>query len=618
MIRPRSSKRCRWIKVIVALFIVVLGVFIWQQFQGTVPLRVSPETTLLTEPLASDGRSVDFRRFFEEHYPQGINTDENGFRSLLQLLFDETDNDEDSVVRLFRESYTALEKLNLPEKNKNIDLSSPEVQLTWQDLITFERYYREFTNNEWPEMDFTPRYNLNGGEYVYQILGFTNCRKNGKEINLSSLVPWDKINGLEDPHNPSQWESEILKNLESRLPEFDPIYKTFENAVKKKMFCIPVLPYEATCYKLNIKYCIFLFRVHAAVHLEQGNIDAAINDIASLERLGLLLLDNPGGSAQSLEKGEQIVRAAAQFGLAHNPNHRPTPQQWERFHQLRREIQPRYHIEETSQNELLRIIELIDHLKIRSVYGIDKNIVAKYILNETGPQLPVYQKRLPRICSPGDFLNFTTPKSWRVMTREKRSLLFARLMRSRIPSYTPCRLELYRQQRECMAHLQDILYAMQRYSVDHNGLLPPAFTVDKKGQPLHSWRVLLLPYLGQKELYQKIKLDEPWDRVHNRQFHLVDIPVYRCPCLEPEVDRTDWFMQSDIRVLSPGETSWSVIVDDNGIFDEHGKQTPFNKCEITRKIHYNQGGKGGIFPEIRATDTLVVERSVPVCWMNPA
>lgn len=45
---------------------------------------------------------------------------------------------------------------------------------------------------------------------------------------------------------------------------------------------------------------------------------------------------------------------------------------------------------------------------------------------------------------------------------------------------------------------------------------PPAWTVDADGQPLLSWRVLLLPYLDQKSLYDEFRLDEPWNSPHNR------------------------------------------------------------------------------------------------------
>jgi len=50
---------------------------------------------------------------------------------------------------------------------------------------------------------------------------------------------------------------------------------------------------------------------------------------------------------------------------------------------------------------------------------------------------------------------------------------------------------------------------------EHYGCLPPRAIVDEKGKPLLSWRVLLLPYLGQTRLFHLFHLDEPWDSEYN-------------------------------------------------------------------------------------------------------
>jgi hypothetical protein len=66
--------------------------------------------------------------------------------------------------------------------------------------------------------------------------------------------------------------------------------------------------------------------------------------------------------------------------------------------------------------------------------------------------------------------------------------------------------------------------ALQAYQADH-GTLPPSHTVDAAGKPLHSWRVLLLPYLGRKDLYDKLRLDEPWNSTFNlAQFSAETMP----------------------------------------------------------------------------------------------
>ena len=44
---------------------------------------------------------------------------------------------------------------------------------------------------------------------------------------------------------------------------------------------------------------------------------------------------------------------------------------------------------------------------------------------------------------------------------------------------------------------------------------PPAVIAGPDGKPWHSWRVLLLPYLEQAELYNQYRFDEPWDGPNN-------------------------------------------------------------------------------------------------------
>jgi hypothetical protein len=58
--------------------------------------------------------------------------------------------------------------------------------------------------------------------------------------------------------------------------------------------------------------------------------------------------------------------------------------------------------------------------------------------------------------------------------------------------------------------------AVEDYLAENHRLPPPAIT-GAKGEPLLSWRVALLPYLGEKDLYTRFKLDEPWDSVHNKK-----------------------------------------------------------------------------------------------------
>lgn len=78
-------------------------------------------------------------------------------------------------------------------------------------------------------------------------------------------------------------------------------------------------------------------------------------------------------------------------------------------------------------------------------------------------------------------------------------------------------------------NLKQIALATINYADSMNGNLPPAAICDKTGKPLLSWRVLILPYIEQENLFKEFKLDEPWDSEHNKKL-LAKMPkVYALP-----------------------------------------------------------------------------------------
>ena len=91
-------------------------------------------------------------------------------------------------------------------------------------------------------------------------------------------------------------------------------------------------------------------------------------------------------------------------------------------------------------------------------------------------------------------------------------------------------------------NLAGIAYALHCYHDEH-GRFPPAFLRSPDGQPLLSWRVLILPYLEHPELYHEFRLDETWDSPHNIQLlkqmpyaykaawtRYVDVPAHHTVC----------------------------------------------------------------------------------------
>lgn len=65
-----------------------------------------------------------------------------------------------------------------------------------------------------------------------------------------------------------------------------------------------------------------------------------------------------------------------------------------------------------------------------------------------------------------------------------------------------------------MNNLRNLALAIHTYH-DANNKLPEAAILDKKGKPLLSWRVTILPYIEEAQLYKQFKMDEPWDSAHN-------------------------------------------------------------------------------------------------------
>ena len=65
------------------------------------------------------------------------------------------------------------------------------------------------------------------------------------------------------------------------------------------------------------------------------------------------------------------------------------------------------------------------------------------------------------------------------------------------------------------ADLRRIGLALKDYR-DANGSFPPASLADASGTPLLSWRVLLLPYLGEQALYKQFDLTQAWDAPVNK------------------------------------------------------------------------------------------------------
>ena len=134
---------------------------------------------------------------------------------------------------------------------------------------------------------------------------------------------------------------------------------------------------------------------------------------------------------------------------------------------------------------------------------------------------------------------------------------------------------------QCTNNLKQIALAMHMYH-DAAGHFPGPI-VGKDGKPLLSWRVAILPHIGQKALYDKFKLDEPWDGPHNKAL-LDEMPAtFACPS----------------GTFRPGQTAY------RGFF---GPGAFFEKGRETSVANITDGTSNTI---------MVVESNEAVPWTSP-
>jgi hypothetical protein len=103
-------------------------------------------------------------------------------------------------------------------------------------------------------------------------------------------------------------------------------------------------------------------------------------------------------------------------------------------------------------------------------------------------------------------------------------------------------------------NLKQIGIALHNYH-DVHGSLPPAVVRDANGQPLYSGRVLLLPFMEQKPLYDQFDLTQAWDSPRNQPISQMMIPT---------------FIDPSAAAPAPGRTDYLFVVGKGTAFEEPG------------------------------------------------
>ncbi len=117
---------------------------------------------------------------------------------------------------------------------------------------------------------------------------------------------------------------------------------------------------------------------------------------------------------------------------------------------------------------------------------------------------------------------------------------------SLLPAMHSARIAAERSQ--SINHLKQIMLATLNHESAY-GSYPAAYNTDENGKPLLSWRVHILPFIEEQQLYQDFRLDEPWNSPHNRKLIPLMPNIYRAPGSEAD----------------PGKTVYVAVRDERGV-----------------------------------------------------
>ncbi len=117
----------------------------------------------------------------------------------------------------------------------------------------------------------------------------------------------------------------------------------------------------------------------------------------------------------------------------------------------------------------------------------------------------------------------------------------------------------------------------------------PADIKDKTGKAILSWRVEILPYIEQENVYRMVKRDEPWDSPANKEMAKVQIKTFMSP------NATNNQVEGGY-----GVTHYRGVKGKGMAFDPTVKQLRFQD-----------------FTDGTSNTIMVVESGDPVAWMRP-
>jgi prepilin-type processing-associated H-X9-DG protein len=143
-------------------------------------------------------------------------------------------------------------------------------------------------------------------------------------------------------------------------------------------------------------------------------------------------------------------------------------------------------------------------------------------------------------------------------------------------------------------NLQELGIGLHNFHDTYGQFPGPAILSKKNGKPLLSWRVAILPFIGENELYKEFKLDEPWNSPHNIKL-LDKMPkVFTSPGAKTRKGHLTFY-----QALVGKNAAWQMIPDPKAMLGARG----------ARIANFADGTSNTI---------LLVESGDAVPWTQPA
>lgn len=535
----------------------------------SVPVRIGAETTILTEPRTADGRQIDYAAYFQSQYPAEMKTEKNAARAFARLL---------GSLAAQGEGVSAEESARLKTQLfEGLGLKPTDPRFALSDV---RKAYEKFLQEKPLGAGDLPQ-----NEKESEFQKWKNRQERGE---LSLFEPADLERNAAFAREWVRDASSALDALSEAVALAEFCRFPFQS-LNEKPLAEDLLPLDCLQMLPRIAWGL-AFR--AQWRVLEGNSDGAVSDLLTCRRLGWLTLQEPC-TLMEFERGLQVEFVANSISIAANPQAPLSAEQWrrlmdfsfgpERKNALRESLMvfERFSIpcllQAASRNpDSVNRQWLLQDEPSGWRPGVDWNVIVrewnlafqKAFLEEDFShfQLREFEEKLEqkRLVLKPAVPEFQTRQHFSLYLGQK----IKRFLRH---------LDLFEalQQADCQDQMLRIGCAMQLYRLDHAGHFPPACSRNPEGKPLHSWRVLLLPYLGEDALFAKIRLDEPWDSPWNARFHAQIPGIFVCP----EKRKAELLDQT----FRPGDTIYSVLI---------GEQA----C---------------------ADPILVTERPKPDCWMKP-